>query len=251
MSYTPNLQLRTLAQLIEDFAGPLPEQIKMTNMIYSLGNMFTPPVLSVNGQTGAVVLDASDVGALPDTYEAPVTSVNGKDGVVVLEAADVGAADADDTVNLTGAQTVAGVKTFSDAPKVPAVTDRDSAFNLTQLYANKLFKQAAHVDVAANATLTPAQMVGGIIVVDTTAAVINVTLPTGSALEPYLNSLYGQVENGDAFIFRVMNINGTNGSKLVANTGITFVGSTDIGSWFYALCIARRTATNTYTVYRV
>lgn len=43
MSYTPDLQLRTLAQLIEDFAGPLPEQIKMTNMIYSLGNMFTPP----------------------------------------------------------------------------------------------------------------------------------------------------------------------------------------------------------------
>lgn len=243
MSYTPNLQLRTLAQLIEDFAGPLPEQIKMTNMIYSLGSMFTPPVLSVNGETGDVVLTADDVGA--------VSSVNGETGAVTLTAADVGAAASDATVNLTGAQTVAGVKTFSDAPKVPATTDRDSAFNLTQLYANKLFKQAAHVDVAADATLTPAQMVGGIIVVDTTAAVINVTLPTGSALEPYLNSLYGQVENGDAFIFRVMNINGTNGSKLVANTGITFVGSTDIGSWFYALCIARRTATNTYTVYRM
>ena len=49
------------------------------------------PVQSVNGQTGAVVLDASDVGALPDTYVAPVQSVNGQTGNVVLDASDVGA----------------------------------------------------------------------------------------------------------------------------------------------------------------
>ena len=80
-------------------------------------------VSSVNGQTGAVVLDASDVGALPDdtTYvssvngssgavtvtvptktsdlqndsgfitSAPVTSVNSKTGAVTLTASDVGA----------------------------------------------------------------------------------------------------------------------------------------------------------------
>ena len=51
-------------------------------------------VSSVNGQTGAVVLDASDVGALPDDYTppaAPVSSVNGKTGTVVLSASDVGA----------------------------------------------------------------------------------------------------------------------------------------------------------------
>lgn len=66
-------------------------------------------VSSVNGKTGAVVLTASDVGALPSSYQAPVTSVNGmtgdvvisgggavdsvngKTGDVVLTAADVGA----------------------------------------------------------------------------------------------------------------------------------------------------------------
>ena len=63
-------------------------------------------VSSVNGQTGAVVLDADDVGALPDdttyvssfngstgavTYTAPVTSVNTKTGAVSLSASDVGA----------------------------------------------------------------------------------------------------------------------------------------------------------------
>lgn len=50
------------------------------------------PVTSVNGKTGAVVLSASDVGALPSTYVAPVASVNGKTGAVVLSASDVGAA---------------------------------------------------------------------------------------------------------------------------------------------------------------
>ena len=66
------------------------------------------PVQSVNGQTGAVVLDAEDVGALPDDTiiptktsdlendsgyitSAPVDSVNGKTGEVVLDADDVGA----------------------------------------------------------------------------------------------------------------------------------------------------------------
>lgn len=43
-----------------------------------------PPVSSVNSQTGAVVLDASDVGALPDTYTPPVTSVNSQTGDVTI-----------------------------------------------------------------------------------------------------------------------------------------------------------------------
>lgn len=41
-------------------------------------------VLSVNGKTGSVVLDADDVGALPDTYTPPVTSVNGQTGAVTV-----------------------------------------------------------------------------------------------------------------------------------------------------------------------
>ena len=39
---------------------------------------------SVNGQTGTVVLDANDVGALPDTYTPPVSSVNGQTGAVSI-----------------------------------------------------------------------------------------------------------------------------------------------------------------------
>ena len=60
----------------------------------ALPESYTAPVQSVNGKTGSVVLSASDVGALPDSYTppaAPVQSVNGKTGSVVLSASDVGA----------------------------------------------------------------------------------------------------------------------------------------------------------------
>lgn len=53
----------------------------------------TAPVTSVNGKTGAVVLDAEDVGALPDSYTAPVTSVNGMTGDVIVSGGGGGAVD--------------------------------------------------------------------------------------------------------------------------------------------------------------
>lgn len=78
----------------------------------------TIPVASVNGQTGAVVLDASDVGALASgttyvssfngssgavTYSAPVDSVNGQTGAVVISEATTSVAglmSATDKANL-------------------------------------------------------------------------------------------------------------------------------------------------------
>lgn len=95
----------------------------------------TAPVTSVNGEIGAVVLDAADVGAiptsdkgipngvasldatgkvpssqLPPTPGAPVTSVNGLIGDVVLTSASVGAvAKAGDT--MTGVLTMGPVST--------------------------------------------------------------------------------------------------------------------------------------------
>lgn len=55
------------------------------------GTSSTAPVTSVNGQTGEVVLDANNIGALPNTYKAPVISVNGQTDEVVLDANSVGA----------------------------------------------------------------------------------------------------------------------------------------------------------------
>jgi hypothetical protein len=65
---------------------------------------------SVNTQTGVVVLDASDVGAYPDTNPlnfidaagAPVQSVNTQTGAVTLGAADVGAVPTSRTISTSG-----------------------------------------------------------------------------------------------------------------------------------------------------
>lgn len=61
-------------------------------------------VSSVNGKTGAVVLTASDVGALPDTYTAPVSSVNGQTGAVQLAIPDSTSDLTNDSGFITAAQ---------------------------------------------------------------------------------------------------------------------------------------------------
>ena len=89
----------------------------------ALPDTYTAPVDSVNGQTGTVVLDASDVGALPDTYVAPVDSVNGQTGTVVLPIPII------DTGTFTVSSSSTGDKSgnvsfnvpFSNAPVVFAV----------------------------------------------------------------------------------------------------------------------------------
>lgn len=100
-----------------------PEQIEQAVADYLDEHPVSAPVTSVNGEIGAVVLTASDVGALPSstqipsktsdltndsgfltsavtswngqtgavTYTAPVTMVNNKTGNVTLNASDVGA----------------------------------------------------------------------------------------------------------------------------------------------------------------
>lgn len=100
-----------------------PEQIEQAVADYLDAHPVQAPVTSVNGEIGAVVLTASDVGALPSstqipsktsdltndsgfltsavtswngqtgavTYTAPVTMVNNKTGNVILNASEVGA----------------------------------------------------------------------------------------------------------------------------------------------------------------
>ena len=75
---------------INDHAAS-PEQIEAAVEAYLEEHPVQAPVQSVNGQTGTVVLTATDVGAMPSSYTAPVSSVNTKTGDVVLDASDVGA----------------------------------------------------------------------------------------------------------------------------------------------------------------
>lgn len=79
-----------LIDYIDDHAAS-PEQIEAAVEAYLEDHPIPAPVTSVNAKTGAVVLTATDVGAMPSSYTAPVTSVNTKTGAVVLDASDVGA----------------------------------------------------------------------------------------------------------------------------------------------------------------
>ena len=90
----------------------------------ALPDSYTPPpapVQSVNGQTGAVVLDAEDVGALPDTYTAPVQSVNGQTGAVVLDADDVGALPDTYTAPVQSVNGQTGAVVLDELPSVTSV----------------------------------------------------------------------------------------------------------------------------------
>ena len=109
-------------------------------------NTYVPLTRTVNNKqlNTNITLDASDVGALPDTYVAPVTSVNNKTGSVVLDATDVGAlpdnthipvdpvqanwTEADNTKldyiknkpNLATVATSGSYNDLSDKPSIPA-----------------------------------------------------------------------------------------------------------------------------------
>ena len=97
------------------------------------------PVTTVNGKTGAVVLNATDVRALPNTTViptttsqltnnsgyitsagAPVQTVNGKTGAVQLTATDVGAISAADISQTLG-------NSSTKVPSEKAVVDAMSA----------------------------------------------------------------------------------------------------------------------------
>lgn len=124
---------------LEELGVPL----KTSELTNDSGYITSVPVNSVNGKTGTVVLDASDVGALSDSTviptktseltndsgfltSVPVTSVNNKTGAVSLSASDVGAL-ASNTAYVSTVNGSSGAVTIS----VPAKTSdlqNDSGF---------------------------------------------------------------------------------------------------------------------------
>ncbi len=97
--------------------------VNAINDAYNHGGGGGGAVDSVNGQTGIVVLTASDVGALPDSYTAPVESVNGKTGAVTLTASDVGALPDSYTAPVTSVNGNTGAVTVDELPPVTVADD--------------------------------------------------------------------------------------------------------------------------------
>ena len=111
----------------------------------------------------------------------------------------------------------------------------------------------APVSIAATATLTPAQVLNGLILANSgvTAAAQTYTLPTVADLEAVLAN---SDKVGTSFTFRLVNLGTSSGTAIVAaGTGWTVSGSltmtvpVTIGAAF----VARKTATGAWTLYRV
>lgn len=105
--------------------------------------------------------------------------------------------------------------------------------------------QPAQTSKAAAATLTIAELLTGII--QYTGAAANLTLPTGTAIEGGVPATFPVNMSFDVSVINT----GSGAATIVTNTGLTLVGSTVVTNGTSAMFRVRKTATNTYTVYRI
>ncbi len=120
-----------------------------------------------------------------------------------------------------------------------------------------IYKQNAATAKTVSATLTAAEVLAGIITVNQGGAGASaLQLPTGTALE---TAMPATIANGDSFDFSVINIStvAAEAASLTTNTNWTLVGDMDIiansasTTKSSGLFRARRTAANTWTLYRI
>lgn len=110
----------------------------------------------------------------------------------------------------------------------------------------------APASVASTATLTPAQVLNGILLVGSGATASQTyTLPTVALLEAALSN---SDKAGTSFVFRVVNLGTSSGTAVIAaGTGWTVTGSLTmtIPITTGAAMIARKSAAGAWTLYRV
>jgi hypothetical protein len=113
------------------------------------------------------------------------------------------------------------------------------------------YGQAAPGTLNATGTLTAALMLTGI-VTSTTAAAVTATLDTGTLFETGLIAIYPGLQNNDSVEFTIINT-GANGFTIATATGWTDGGNAFAAVAFgtSARFLARRTAANTYTLYKI
>ena len=108
------------------------------------------------------------------------------------------------------------------------------------------------VAVTATATLTPAQVLNGLILANSgITSAQTYTLPTVADLE---NVLINSDRIGTSFTFRVVNLGTSSGTAIIAaGTGWTITGSLTmtIPVTTGAMMIARKSAAGAWTLYRV
>lgn len=200
-------------------------------------------VASVNGQTGTVVLDAADVGALPDSTtiptktsdltndsgfitSAPVTSVNTKTGAVSLTASDVGAMPSNTAIPSKTSDLT------NDSGFITGITSSDvtTALGFTPYNASN---PSGYVNTAGAAAAAPVQSVNG------QTGDIVVSVPTASSATPLADGTASAGSNpaysrGDhrhptdttrqAVLVSGTNIKTVNGNSLLGSGDLTVSG---------------------------
>jgi len=108
------------------------------------------------------------------------------------------------------------------------------------------------ISITAAATLTPAQVLNGVILANSgVTATQTYTLPTVAALEAVLSN---SEKVGTSFMFRVVNLGTSSGTAVIAaGTGWTVSGSLTmtIPVTTGAAMLARKSAEGAWTLYRV
>jgi hypothetical protein len=128
-----------------------------------------------------------------------------------------------------------GTNVFSTAPDITSIKMLGTIYR----------QQGAQTSLAAAATLTIAQLLTGII--QYTGAAATLTLPTGTLIDA---GILSGLAVDRAFQFSVINT-GSGTATLATATGLTLVGSMAVALGTSATFRVRKTAANTFTVYRL
>lgn len=150
-----------------------------------------------------------------------------------------------------GAASVLGVTNGAATASRALVTDANNGISgFRNTSTTRAFYQTAPQAVNATATMTAANVLGGIIT-STTASAVAATLPLATALETALLLVYPGLQVDDTFEVTVINTGGTNAFTMTTNTGWTLVGTMAVAANTSARFWVRRTAANAYTLYKV
>lgn len=108
--------------------------------------------------------------------------------------------------------------------------------------------QAAPQTATATATLTAAQITGGLLVANPSASAATYTLPTVTATEAIVTN--AKVDS--TFELNIVNLGTSSGAlTIAAGTGWTIVGSATVAITSSARYLARKTGAGAWTIYRV
>jgi hypothetical protein len=216
----------------------------------------TGPVSATTVTTGAIAGSDSSLGI---TGQAAQTATAAGGAVAIAAAAGGATSGAGGNATLTAGAGTAGVSNGGNVVLTAGAkssTGKDGSLYQRVNGAAVLKTQGAPAAKTVTAAITAAELVAGLITTTGATGPSVHQLPTGTLIDAELPG----VVTGDSFDFCVINT-GTGASTdatITVNTDVTIVGNPTIGSLTDATIISgsglfrcRRTAANTYVVYRL